>query len=217
MSTDMNEEKYENPAEGTVSEPTERAMRNASVRTSGSGAESPARKAYTRLSANVRAYRKFVHHMDLESDNNRKRGTPLGDLAPPSFEQWNESSPKISAEDKAKLERDILDDPEGAEVAAFYLGKVLNGDEFHTKRFGTQSSGPEESECNTAEFEEKAAETGQSALFVAMYRKSRFPLGESSIKRDGLWDKYLATMRTYGVSIPVRQEHEASSRAKVTA
>ena len=213
----MAREIHQHRADGTTSETTGKAKKNASVRASESGAESPARKAYARLSANVRAYRKFVHHMDLESDNNRKRGTSLGDLAPPSFEQWNESSPKISAKDKAGLERDILDDPEGAEVAAFYLGKVLNGDEFHTKRFGTQSSGPEESECDTAEFEEKAAETGQSALFVAMYRKSRFPLGESSIERDGLWEKYLATMRTYGVSIPDRVEHGASSRAKVTA
>ena len=213
----MATESYEHRADGTTSETTMNAKESASLRANDFGGKSPALLAYAKLSANVRAYRKFVHHLDMESKPNGKRGTSSGSSAPPSFERWNESSTKISAEDKAELEREILDDPEGAEIAAFYLGKVLNADEFHTKSFGTQSSGPEESECDIAKFEEKAAEYGQSALFVALYRKSRFPLGEAAIKRDGLWRKYLATMRTYGVSIPDRAEHNMSSRPEVTA
>ena len=189
--------------------------------------ETPAKVAYDKLSARVKSFRSYIASVDMAYHQAVKTGPTRGQTAlqhreylakigPPMnasskeidewkdqlVDSWHMDNPQTQdARTRKLLEKEILDAPDGAEYAAFYIAMILHSQPVGTRSFGSFETTPEVSFFDISMFIDKACENGQASYFVALYTGKRFEEGEPEIYNSGLWENYKTLMNTLEIRL----------------
>lgn len=189
--------------------------------------DTPAKIAYDKLSARIKSFRSYIASVDMAYHQAVKTGPTRGQTALQHREYLEKIGPKKNASSeeidewkdllvdswhidnpqtqdsqmRKLLEKEILDAPDGAEYAAFYIGMVLHSQPVGTRSFGSFETRPEVPVFDISMFIDKACENGQASYFVALYTGKRFEEGEAEIYNSGLWENYKTLMNTLEIRL----------------